>query len=368
MRIARILCICASVGFVYAQSEERGELRNVDTFSLPHALRSQVEARVAPYRNTPFSSDLMMRLRADIAAIDSKIIQNWIQDSQNSYSVSFSYPPEERRNHGLLSRIDTSRLPERLRSQVEARVSSFLNAPFSESLVSTVQSAVGLIDPKISFRWSHEPVGNTAVTLLYDGPAEDPQPVQGVLDRIDVSQVPEPWRTRLEQRLAKYRNAPYTSALMREIAREASAAAPKFAMRWQVDRPGVFSLTFTDEPAPSPQTTPRISMRAEEGFPSGGEKQIRVGAVVQEKKLKRSVAPVYPPVALQARIQGTVRFDAQIGTDGRVKRVSVISGHPLLVPAATDAVQQYEYDPTLLNGEPVQVLTQIEVPFTLKQE
>jgi periplasmic protein TonB len=72
-------------------------------------------------------------------------------------------------------------------------------------------------------------------------------------------------------------------------------------------------------------------------------------------------------LAKQARIQGTVRFNAVIGRDGTIQNLTLASGHPLLVPAATEAVRQWVYQPTLLNGEPVEVVTQIDVNFTLSQ-
>ena len=77
--------------------------------------------------------------------------------------------------------------------------------------------------------------------------------------------------------------------------------------------------------------------------------------------------PVYPPEAKQARIQGLVRLDAIIAKDGTIANLSVESGHPLLVPAALDAVRHWVYKPTLLNGEPVEVVTTIDVNFTLSQ-
>jgi len=76
---------------------------------------------------------------------------------------------------------------------------------------------------------------------------------------------------------------------------------------------------------------------------------------------------VYPPLARQARIQGTVRFSAIIGKDGTIQNLQLVSGHPLLVQSATDAVKQWVYQPTQLNGEPVEVITQIDVNFTLTQ-
>jgi TonB family protein len=79
----------------------------------------------------------------------------------------------------------------------------------------------------------------------------------------------------------------------------------------------------------------------------------------------RRVDPVYPPLAREARIQGAVRFTAAIDREGAVKNLQVISGHPLLVPAAIEAVKQWSYQPTLLNGNAIEVMTQIEVAFAL---
>jgi protein TonB len=93
--------------------------------------------------------------------------------------------------------------------------------------------------------------------------------------------------------------------------------------------------------------------------------RIRVGGNVQSAKLIKQPKPPYPPLAKQARIQGTVRFQAIIGKDGTIQNLQLISGHPLLVPSATEAVKQWVYQPTLLNGEPVEVVTQIDVNFTL---
>jgi protein TonB len=94
--------------------------------------------------------------------------------------------------------------------------------------------------------------------------------------------------------------------------------------------------------------------------------RIRVGGNVQQAKLIRQPKPIYPPLAKQARISGVV-LNAIIGKDGTIQNLTVASGHPLLVPAAMEAVKQWVYQPTLLNGEPVEVVTQIDVNFTLSQ-
>src|SRR5436190_2282000 len=95
--------------------------------------------------------------------------------------------------------------------------------------------------------------------------------------------------------------------------------------------------------------------------------RIKVGGNVQQAKLVRQPRPVYPPLAKQARIQGVVKLSAVIGKDGTIQNLTVSTGHPLLVPAALEAVKAWVYQPTLLNGEAVEVVTQIDVNFTLSQ-
>jgi protein TonB len=94
--------------------------------------------------------------------------------------------------------------------------------------------------------------------------------------------------------------------------------------------------------------------------------RVSVGGKVQAAKLIAQPTPLYPPLARSARIQGTVRFNAVIGTDGKIQNLTFVSGHPLLTPAAQEAVKRWIYQPTLLNGEPVEVVTQIDVNFTLQ--
>jgi protein TonB len=79
------------------------------------------------------------------------------------------------------------------------------------------------------------------------------------------------------------------------------------------------------------------------------------------------VTPVYPTSARQARISGTVRIEAVIGRDGIIQSLQVMSGHPWLAQAALDAVRQWVYRPTLLNGERVEVSKQIDVNFKLAE-
>ena len=81
--------------------------------------------------------------------------------------------------------------------------------------------------------------------------------------------------------------------------------------------------------------------------------------------IQKKVDPEYPDAARKARVQGKVILEVTVNKDGSVKNIRLVSGHPLLAPAAIDAVKQWEYKPFLLNGKPVEVLTQVQVNFTL---
>lgn len=93
--------------------------------------------------------------------------------------------------------------------------------------------------------------------------------------------------------------------------------------------------------------------------------RVRVSSGVSSGLLIRKVNPNYPPLARQARIQGQVLLRAQISKDGSIENLQLISGHPMLAPAAIEAVKQWKYKPYLLNGEPVEVDTEVQVNFTL---
>ena len=129
---------------------------------------------------------------------------------------------------------------------------------------------------------------------------------------------------------------------------------------------GVIGGIIGSVPSAAPPPPPPPPVKAEAPKPVTPQR-IRVGGNVQQAKLLNQPRPVYPPLAKQARIQGVVRLNAIISKDGTIQNLSVISGHPLLVPAAMEAVKQWRYAPTLLNGEPVEVVTQIDVNFTLSQ-
>jgi protein TonB len=96
-------------------------------------------------------------------------------------------------------------------------------------------------------------------------------------------------------------------------------------------------------------------------------KPLRVGGEVMEARIIKRVMPVYPEIAKRSRVSGRVRLMSVIAADGTIQKLQVTEGHPLLVAAALEAVRQWVYKPTLLNGQPVEVQAPIEVIFTLAQ-
>ena len=117
--------------------------------------------------------------------------------------------------------------------------------------------------------------------------------------------------------------------------------------------------------APAPRTVPTVA-KQQQVTPPAAPAQVRKGGEVQAALLVYGPKPAYPPLARAARIQGTVHLAAIIDTEGRVIDLRATSGHPLLAGAAVDAVKHWTYKPTLLNGEPVEVVTEIIVTFTLQ--
>jgi len=102
-------------------------------------------------------------------------------------------------------------------------------------------------------------------------------------------------------------------------------------------------------------------------WPQNAMAAIRVDSNVQAAKLIKQTKPVYPQLAKASRAQGTVKMEILISTTGMVKNIDVISGPALLIPSATTAVSTWQYRPTLINGNPVEVLTTVAILFTLSQ-
>jgi TonB family protein len=154
-----------------------------------------------------------------------------------------------------------------------------------------------------------------------------------------------------EVRMSRFRLVVSVSASAVLLVAAGAAAVRAFPLEGAPELITVQKATQESGPRPAAQDPPS---------------KIRVGGGVQQKKLIKQVPPIYPPLAKQARIQGTVRLTAILAKDGTVKDVQLVSGHPLLVPPALEAVRQWHYEPTLLNGQPVEVVTQVDVNFKLE--
>jgi TonB family protein len=94
--------------------------------------------------------------------------------------------------------------------------------------------------------------------------------------------------------------------------------------------------------------------------------RVKFGGAVAAAQIISKVQPVYPEEAKAAKISGAVNLHVVVGIDGAVRQLDVISGPPELQKAATDAVKQWRYKPTKLNGKPVEVDTEVVVTFTLQ--
>jgi protein TonB len=99
--------------------------------------------------------------------------------------------------------------------------------------------------------------------------------------------------------------------------------------------------------------------------PQVEKRPVKISEGVLQALLISRVEPRYPALALQTKTEGVVRLHAIISRDGRITSLDILSGHPLLVKAALEAVSQWRYRPTMLNGEPVEVETSITVIFQL---
>jgi protein TonB len=128
------------------------------------------------------------------------------------------------------------------------------------------------------------------------------------------------------------------------------------------DNPGIpFGDPAGAAAVPVKPPAPRVIDKHETSGP------VRVSSGLVNANLVKRVQPVYPVIARMNHIQGVVEFTAVISREGAIEKLQLKRGHPLLVNAAKDAVLQWRYRPTILNGQPVEVVTDIIVNFTLNE-
>jgi periplasmic protein TonB len=150
----------------------------------------------------------------------------------------------------------------------------------------------------------------------------------------------------------------------------AKVAAPPAVLTKEAPEPPRLSGFIAISPASAeatgnPLNGPLSAVMAALPPPELPLERIRVGGQVAAAKLVAQTKPVYPPLARQGRVEGRVRLEAVVGRDGSVENLKLVSGKPLLNSAAILAVKQWRYQPTLLNGVPVEVVTTVDVDFRL---
>lgn len=165
----------------------------------------------------------------------------------------------------------------------------------------------------------------------------------------------------VESRLPVRKGDAYSQDTYRSTVAALSAVDEHLRLTVQVVRDGgpvVLQIALPNAQGAVPLPAPPADL-------STPPQRIRVGGNVQAENLITKVTPSYPPLAKAARVTGTVSLAVTITKEGTVENIDLISGDPLLVPSAIEAVKQWVYRPTLLNGNPVEVLTQVNVNYTL---
>jgi periplasmic protein TonB len=190
-----------------------------------------------------------------------------------------------------------------------------------------------------------------------DPPPRDAVPVAAAVAPAAAEQAAEP--AAVADRAAEER-ASEPAASPRAAARRAEPRPA--AAREAGERPAEPARTDRAATAPPPSPPP-VSTPPPSPAPS---QPLRVGGNIRAPAKVRDVRPVYPAIAQASKVQGIVVIEATIGPDGRVRDTRVLRSTPLLDDAALEAVRQWQYEPTLLNGEPVPVIMTVTVSFRLQ--
>ncbi|HEY4762945.1 MAG TPA: energy transducer TonB, partial [Candidatus Sulfotelmatobacter sp.] len=153
-----------------------------------------------------------------------------------------------------------------------------------------------------------------------------------------------------------------------------------FAAAKRRQAPGAPASSATSSGSPQETSKPASApegVHPTDQFPAGsdapaaspargtGSDRVSLSAEIAQSLLVTKIVPTYPPLAREARVQGEVVLDVAISKEGTIEGLRTLTGHPMLIPAAIDAVKRWRYKPYLLNGEPVPVQTQVTVNFSL---
>jgi len=232
--------------------------------------------------------------------------------------------------------------PEELRKPV---MQSVLNWHFAKDAASSTRTV------SVDFTLPEKPQPTVSAGVA----ATPPVALDKTLKSIDVEGLSDQARDELLAQLPVHPGDQFDTAKMGEIGSTVKAFDSHLAMAVAPAGDGAVSLRIAPVVAEAP---------AAAGQPP---QKIRVGGNVEAVNLVQKQVPIYPVEAKAARIQGKVQLQATIGPDGHVQDLQVLAGEPVLASAAVDAVRNWVYKPTLLNGNPVTVVTTIDVNFTLVQ-
>jgi TonB family protein len=181
------------------------------------------------------------------------------------------------------------------------------------------------------------------------------------VERIDVRGLSDSATAQLQSQLSVHAGDAYSPETFRDVAR----IAHQFDEHLTVNTTGNGSGAYTIRIA-TPDSGSMVTNTPSASLPNPGPAgAAHIGGNVMAVNLINPVKPIYPPLAKMARQQGTVKFQATIDKEGKVEDLMLISGPPLLVQSAMDAVRQWVYKPTLLNGAPVEVVTTVDVNYSL---
>ncbi|MGH9613000.1 MAG: M56 family metallopeptidase [Bryobacteraceae bacterium] len=253
-----------------------------------------------------------------------------------------------------LTRIDLSDVPDTLRDQIAKALPIHIGDEVTRADLDNAMAAIRGVDEHLRVTFFPAGEGKLALRIGAGPLAASTQPgmnQSGTLTKIDVSSLPQALQDRVMQAIPIHEGQNVTMSDF-----DSTMAALR-----GIDE----HLRFLFSPAGEGKLAAKIFIPGE----AAGEapKRIRVGGNVQRTNLIEQQMPVYPAQAKAARIQGQVRFMVTIGKDGHVENIELVSGPPELVQAAQSAVKNWVYRPTLLNGNPVEVVTTVDVNFTLSQ-
>lgn len=184
---------------------------------------------------------------------------------------------------------------------------------------------------------------------------------------IRITGLSEPLRGELKQRLQIFQGQKMGEDLMKQIQASVRTVVSgeefSFVAKPEGDH-AVLLVAIGAAFPPPPPPPPPVKQDEQAKFNAG---RMRVGGEFLKSNLIQQVPPVYPPVAKEAGIEGVVVLEVEINPEGRVEDVRVVTGRPELTQAAVDAVKQWVYKPTLMNGVPIEVVTTITVNFSISK-